>query len=227
MRFTLTMKPPSSARSGLPALFLLSCLVSWSSSEDVVKIRPFHFPKFVEEGEEVPIVCGLRERDEDVKFSWFKDCFLLEPQKGVKILSTGEFSVLTITDANGQSSGNYTCKAEVSTGRDDHTAELLVKGPPSWRSKPSDVSANLGDRVKFPCETFGFPIPRITWTNENGDLWEMEPEKETPTRVHVIKDGAFVIETVKEEDGGLYTCKASNGIGVGLQKTIRLNIIGE
>ncbi|XP_076371581.1 cell adhesion molecule DSCAM-like [Tachypleus tridentatus] len=216
-----------STRSGLSvsAPFFLFCFVSLSSSEDIVKIRPFNFPKFVEEGEQVQIMCGLRERDKNVKFSWFKDGFLLEPQKGVKIISTDEFSVLTITDANSKSSGNYTCKAEVSTGRDDHTAELLVKGPLSWRSQPLDVSANLGDKVKFPCETFGFPFPRITWTNENDDLWEMKSEKETPTRVHVVKYGALVIETVKEEDGGLYTCKASNGIGEGLQKTIQLSII--
>ncbi|XP_022246171.1 Down syndrome cell adhesion molecule homolog isoform X2 [Limulus polyphemus] len=212
--------------SGLPVsiLFPFFLLVSWSSSEETVKIRPFSFPEGVEEGEEVQVVCGLKERDGNVKFSWVKDGLILKSREGFNIHSTDKFSVLTVTNVHSIESGNYTCKAENSAGRDIYTAELLVKGPPSWHLKPSDTSVNLGDTVRIPCRTFGFPTPRITWTNENGGIWKEIPGNTIPNRVYVL-DGTLVMETVKEEDNGLYACKSWNGIGEELQKTIRLNTI--
>ncbi|XP_076318856.1 cell adhesion molecule Dscam2-like [Tachypleus tridentatus] len=192
--------------------------------KEIVKIRPFSFPEGVEEGEEVQVVCGLKERAGNVNFSWLKDGLMLKSREGLNIHSTDKFSLLTVTNVHSEESGNYTCKAEISAGRDMYTAELLVKGPPSWHLKPSDTSVNLGDTVKIPCRTFGFPTPRITWTNENSGIWKEIPGNTIPNRVYVV-DGTLVVETVKEEDNGLYTCKSWNGIGEELQKTIRLTTI--
>lgn len=62
----------------------------------------------------------------------------------------------------------------------------------------------LGETAEFSCIASGSPVPKVTWRRLNGSL---------PVN-HVIKGGNLVISDVKEQDIGIYICRASNMEGI-------------
>ncbi|XP_059505359.1 papilin isoform X2 [Stegostoma tigrinum] len=70
------------------------------------------------------------------------------------------------------------------------------------RSDPSLVSSRPGQTVRLLCRVDAFPSPRIEW-HKDGRLLFSARHRQQP-------DGSLLISSVQDQDGGLYTCRASN-----------------
>ena len=65
---------------------------------------------------------------------------------------------------------------------------------------------NEKDITLFQCDVKGNPTPQITWLKQNSSL----PDDK---RIVQSRD-ALMIKDVTSQDGGMYTCKAANILGV-------------
>ena len=67
------------------------------------------------------------------------------------------------------------------------------------------------------CEVKGNPVPQITWLKENASL---------PADKRIVQShGGFKIKDVMPQDGGVYTCVASNILGL-VKKSTTLIVQG-
>ena len=77
---------------------------------------------------------------------------------------------------------------------------------PSIVSPPSSIVVNETGIASLQCEVKGNPIPQVTWLKENSRL--------TADKRIVQTRGGLMIRDVTSQDGGVYTCKARNILGV-------------
>ncbi|XP_022257107.1 Down syndrome cell adhesion molecule homolog [Limulus polyphemus] len=188
-----------------------------------VRIQPFTFPQKVEEGEQVQITCGVKAGDDPIEFVWFKDSTPLETKDFWTIHNLSRVSLLIINNVKVTISGNYTCLARNRFGEESYTSELQVKGPPQWKSKPKDQIANLGEKVVFICNAYGYPKPTVQWWKVSG----IDTKLPISSLDQRLKDneGLLVISKVTEADGGVFKCEASNEIG-DLSAIVNLKVKG-
>ncbi|KFM68991.1 Down syndrome cell adhesion molecule-like protein Dscam2, partial [Stegodyphus mimosarum] len=105
------------------------------------------------------------------------------------------------------------------------TTELFwASVPPRWRIEPGDTSVTKSRSAVVDCQADGFPIPRIRWTKAEGDVASEFRPISSSSRLHVFENGSLVIHNVEEGDDGHYLCQATNGIGQGLSKVVRLSV---
>ena len=77
---------------------------------------------------------------------------------------------------------------------------------PSIVSPPSSIVVNETGIASLQCEVKGNPIPQVTFLKENSRL---------PADKRIVQTrGGLMIRDVTSQDGGVYTCKARNILGV-------------
>ncbi|XP_051929217.1 hemicentin-1 isoform X2 [Hippocampus zosterae] len=135
--------------------------------------------------------------------SWEKD--------GVPLgVGTGEYTILpsgelVIDAAQPGDAGSYTCVATNELGHDSRTVSLSVHTYPVFTELLGDISLNKGERLLLDCGVSGIPPPRITWAFNNNII---------PVHYdHMSGHSELVIERVRKEDAGTYTCVAENPVG--------------
>ena len=90
------------------------------------------------------------------------------------------------------------------------------KGPKGDRSEsisapcivvpPVSIVVNETGITSLQCKVKGNPTPRVTWQKQNSSL---------PVGKRIVQtSGGLMIQDVASRDGGVYTCKASNILGV-------------
>ncbi|PRD28719.1 UNVERIFIED_CONTAM: Dscam2 [Trichonephila clavipes] len=135
---------------------------------DAPKIIPFNFPSMVEIHEKTSIACFLKQGQTPLEFKWIKDSQDLYETKNIKIKSLEDVSIVTIDPVTSKDSGNYTCVVVNSSGKDTHTAVLVVEAPSRWVMEPIDVEVMEGDSASLICKAEGQPPPRYTWKKFEG-----------------------------------------------------------
>ncbi|XP_011342293.1 Down syndrome cell adhesion molecule-like protein Dscam2 isoform X3 [Ooceraea biroi] len=214
------------------------------------RISPFYFGNDVMEGMRTQLMCTTREGDQPFNITWLMDekpiqvrpsdggtsvssvqtaaaAATVESSNGIQISDYPPFSsILAINSVSASHSGNYTCQISNVAGLAEHSTSLSVAVPPRWTVEPIDQNAVVGHGVSIACQAEGFPIPTVTWKQSIG---------ETPgdyrelgyggtEGVGVARNGSLVIPRVSRDHAGFYLCQASNGIGPGLSKLIRLTV---
>ncbi|XP_050729970.1 cell adhesion molecule Dscam2-like isoform X1 [Eriocheir sinensis] len=136
--------------------------------------------------------------------------------KGQYVSAHGDVvSHVNISSVHVTDGGSYTCAAENSAGRVQHSARLNVYGPPHVRPMGA-VSAVAGQTFSVTCPASGYPIHKITWSKDGVRL-------PTSHRQRVHANGTLVVEQVtRDSDKGEYACTASNRAG--RQDTQKLNV---
>ena len=77
---------------------------------------------------------------------------------------------------------------------------------PSILSPPMSMVVNETGIASLQCEVKGNPVPQVTWLKENSTL---------PVDKRIIQSrGGLVIGEVMSRDGGVYSCRAKNILGV-------------
>ncbi|CAG6001978.1 unnamed protein product [Menidia menidia] len=118
--------------------------------------------------------------------------------------------------------GDYTCYAENQVGKDEmHVHITVVTSPP--RIQPTSKTyarVKPGNNIRFDCEVFGEPKPKILWMLPSNDVIAASNERYL---MHV--NGSLDIRDVKLDDAGEYVCMARNPGGE-KRKKYKLDIDG-
>ena len=81
----------------------------------------------------------------------------------------------------------------------------FILAKPTIKVSPSVIKTEEGQSVKVRCVVTGSPSPKITWRRNNGSL---------PVGASVLNSSnTLVIRNVKKDDGGIYSCIATNKKG--------------
>ena len=87
--------------------------------------------------------------------------------------------------------------------------------------QPADVTVGERTTARLMCSAEGVPQPRIRWLHNGRDV------RYDGLRIFLEQDGSTLsIEDVNSRDEGEYTCEAHNGVSEPVQRTIRLNVLG-
>ncbi|XP_006898161.1 PREDICTED: vascular endothelial growth factor receptor 2-like [Elephantulus edwardii] len=179
-----------------------------------VAVSPAHAVE-LSVGEKLVLNCTAKtELNVGISFQWDYPCLKHQHKKHInrdlKFQSNGEtktfFSTLTIDSVSRNDQGLYSCAA--SSGRMTKKNSTFVR----VHEKPfvafhsgmdSLVEATVGDRVRIPVKSLGYPPPEIKWY-KNGKLLESN---------HTIKVGhVLTIMEVSEKDTGNYTVILTNPV---------------
>lgn len=99
--------------------------------------------------------------------------------------------------------------------------------PPRWIVEPTDKSAIIGNTVIIACKADGFPLPTLQWKQALGDQlgeYQQIHYNSMNNAIESYRNGTLIIKNVTREHEGSYLCQATNGIGAGLSKLIRLTV---
>ena len=111
-------------------------------------------------------------------------------------------TALQISDVRKSDSDAYFCSAVNLLGNDERKTLLVVVSLPRFTVKPSvKLFAPLGSTLTLKCSATGDPQPVISWKRQGAQL--------PVGRSHVSKE-ALIINSVKLEDAGNYTCVATS-----------------
>ena len=89
---------------------------------------------------------------------------------------------------------------------------------PSILAPPMSMVVNETGTASFQCEAKGNPVPKVTWLKKNSSL--LADKRVVPSR------GGLMITDVTSQDDGMYTCIASNILGV-MTSSAKLSVQGE
>ncbi|XP_076363673.1 cell adhesion molecule Dscam1-like isoform X12 [Tachypleus tridentatus] len=196
------------------------------SASDPPKIQPFVFPDNLEIGTQTRVTCGLQKGSLPVRFTWKKNGAALNPVPDkIRFLKDDGFVMLEIKHLDVGDVANYTCSVRNREGEDSFTSRLVVTAPPFWKEQPKDSEAVLGKTTSLHCGIGGYPKPVITWKKAYGtqskDFLIIRSDYKKKT---ILDNGTLVISMVEGADEGVYTCGAENGVGEGIQATVRLSV---
>ncbi|XP_043500521.1 Down syndrome cell adhesion molecule-like protein Dscam2 isoform X5 [Polistes fuscatus] len=150
-----------------------------------------------------------------------------DPRKAITIRQNDAFiSALSISTIAPAHNGTYTCRVTNGAATVAHSALLHVNVPPRWTVEPIDQDAVVGYGVSIACQAEGFPIPTVTWKQSIGETPGdyRELGYSGTEGAGVAGNGSLVILRVSRDHASSYLCQASNGIGPGLSKLIRLTV---
>ena len=78
---------------------------------------------------------------------------------------------------------------------------------PSIVSPPVSMVVNETGIASLQCEVKGNPAPKVTWLKQNSSI--------SPLNKRIVQSrGRLMIQDVTSQDGGVYTCRARNILGV-------------
>ncbi|XP_066933586.1 peroxidasin-like [Clytia hemisphaerica] len=166
------------------------------------------------EGRTVDIDCQAEGNPTPV-ITWFKD--------GASIPSNVKHTVhngtLTIENFSQDAVGFYQCNIENVIGKSSSGAPIVLVSAnvvPSLTEKPSNIDAVVQSIALFSCRASGSPRPSLTWLRQGQVI--------SPTRRFKLSHtGDLEIREIRLSDAGLYTCRASNGLG-SVSNTARLTV---
>ncbi|XP_039204000.1 peroxidasin homolog isoform X1 [Crotalus tigris] len=117
---------------------------------------------------------------------------------------------LMIQNTQETDQGIYQCMAKNIAG-EVKTQEVTLRyfgspARPSFVIHPQNTEVLVGESVTLECSATGHPQPRITWTK--GDRTPLPND----SRITITPSGGLYIQNVKQEEGGEYTCFATNSL---------------
>ncbi|XP_022245919.1 Down syndrome cell adhesion molecule-like protein 1 isoform X4 [Limulus polyphemus] len=214
--------------AGSKLLWFVSIVLDASSfvlTQEPPTLQSFGFPNDAVLGASVQVFCNLNKGKPPVTFTWTKDGQVIYEAEGIK---TGNFndrsSFLVIENVAADKIGNYTCTVKNTFGVDSHTALLIIPAPPFWKEQPKDTEAVHGQSASLHCGIGGYPRPKITWKKAYGTQSKDFLVVHNEYKKTILENGTLVIDSLKEADEGVYTCEAENGVGEGIQATVRLSV---
>ncbi|ERE72247.1 hemicentin-1-like protein [Cricetulus griseus] len=140
----------------------------------------------------------------------------------VSSISQLRTGALFISNLWASDKGTYICEAENQFGKIQSQTTVTVTGlvAPLIGISPSVASVIEGQQLTLPCTLLaGNPIPERRWI-KNSAMLVQNPY------ITVRSDGSLHIERVRLQDGGEYTCVASNVAGTN-NKTTSVAVHGE
>ncbi|GBO98925.1 Down syndrome cell adhesion molecule homolog [Eumeta japonica] len=96
---------------------------------------------------------------------------------------------------------------------------------PKWVTEPKDEAVLAGEPLALHCHTTGSPTPQVTWMKQRGAAsTDFVPLVNLGGRLHFSSNGTLWLEAASPYDEGQYMCRAENGVGAPLTKTIFVSV---
>ncbi|XP_038154573.1 MAM domain-containing glycosylphosphatidylinositol anchor protein 2-like isoform X2 [Cyprinodon tularosa] len=165
-----------------------------------------------------------------VVYTWTRDREVIAEgsDSGVEIykpfFTQGETKILKLKNLRLQDYADYTCIASVrrACGIRDRSSHFILNNrtaPPSVKILLEDpVVANPGETIALVCKVVsGHPPPTLRWLRAR--------DEDLPKR-SIVKDGTLTVPVITDDDGGTYTCMASNNVGNSAKKSISILVRG-
>lgn len=146
-----------------------------------------------------------------------------------KMVEEKEDYTLVITKVTSEYEGEYSCTATNRFGQTTCTTYLEVKSvdvsqaekwvekmfkvtgqPPSFSVQIQPLRCPEGTEVLFDYKVSGDPIPDVNWYK---GAFQIQPSRNCIIGSNPDGSGCLKLKTVKQEDSGMYMCKASNKFG--------------
>ncbi|VEN62788.1 unnamed protein product, partial [Callosobruchus maculatus] len=111
--------------------------------------------------------------------------------------------------------GTYTCDADNFAGAISASAHLTVLAPPTFSTRPSAQTVEVGQQVSFRCKSEGSPTPFLYWAIE-GDRALLYPGAEQGGFEVTDTDGVSTLilkEAQIQNSGTVVICSAVNNAG--------------
>ncbi|XP_078118981.1 titin-like [Sander vitreus] len=160
---------------------------------------------------------------------WSHNGKVIKSSSIYKLIETKEEYTLVITQVTSEYEGEYSCTATNRFGQTTCTTYLEVKKqdvsqaekwvekmfkvtgqPPTFTVQIQPVRCSEGGEVSFNYKASGDPIPDVKWFK---GAFQIQPSRNCIVIANPDGSGVINIKSVKQEDSGLYTCKASNQFG--------------
>lgn len=148
--------------------------------------------------------------------TWEKDKLKLTSGGRFKAVEDGDVYRLTIYELTLEDSGQYMCRAKNNVGEAYAAVTLKVALPanmpqraPVFVVKPASTRVGLGGDVVFVCRVAAHPEANFEWEKDGRYLGESN-------RIKIVSDSdgsSLKIQSVRNLDGGTYTCRAQNTAG--------------
>lgn len=161
--------------------------------------------------------------------SWSHNGKMIKSSTVYKMIEEKEEYRLIITKVTEEYEGEYSCTATNRFGQTTCTTYLEVKKPdvsqaerwvekmfritgqpPTFIVLIQPVSCSEGGEVRFTYKVSGDPMPDVKWLR---GAFQMQPGRNCVISANPDGSGFMSIKNAKQEDSGLYTCKASNQFG--------------
>uniref|UniRef100_A0A8C0KRB0 Hemicentin-1 n=1 Tax=Canis lupus dingo TaxID=286419 RepID=A0A8C0KRB0_CANLU len=174
----------------------------------------------VEIGSNVTLPCYVQGYPEP-KIKWRRsdNMPIFSRPFSVSSISQLRTGALFISNLWANDKGTYICEAENQFGKIQSQTTITVTGlvAPLIGISPSVTSVIEGQQLTMPCALLaGNPIPERRWI-KNSAMLVQNPY------ITVRSDGSLHIERVRLQDGGKYTCVASNVAGT-VNKTTTVDV---
>uniref|UniRef100_A0A665UVR7 Vascular endothelial growth factor receptor 3 n=1 Tax=Echeneis naucrates TaxID=173247 RepID=A0A665UVR7_ECHNA len=127
----------------------------------------------------------------------------------------------TIPSTHLHEDSNYVCEAQSRRNGEKQCLVRYVKAleAPRYKGSLTNQTVNVTESLRMECDAEGRPLPRLSWFKDNQPLHQMSGIQ--------LQDSnrTLSIQRVREEDAGLYTCKACNQRGC-VQSSAAVRVIG-
>nr|XP_053644600.1 roundabout homolog 2-like [Cherax quadricarinatus] len=138
------------------------------------------------------------------------------PEERTEILDDHTLRIGRVTPGD---EDTYVCEAVNVVGTARTNATLTVYTAPEFLVRPQDVKASAGSSAAFECLAVGRPPPLVVWSRQDDhDL--LLPRQDTPSgqpgdmpNVWVNAEGTLIINQVRRELAGWYSCAAVSAAG--------------
>ncbi len=176
-------------------------------AELTVAVRP-HLtegpaPQAVSEGSSVSLSC-LAAGTEPLAYSWHKDGQAIVDGGRVTGAST---QALTISNAVGSDSGQYSCRVANDWGEAISAQALVSVGSaPIVTTSPASVSTLVGTSATFSCSASGSEPLAYQWLRNGVELVD-------GARVTGSATPSVTVSSLVASDAGGYSCRVANGFG--------------
>ncbi|KAK3876548.1 hypothetical protein Pcinc_018676 [Petrolisthes cinctipes] len=151
----------------------------------------------------------------DPQIFWFKNTDPVDEMNSNVVIS-GDGRELRIIATDVDDAGNYTCLAVNEAGDIFLNFTLDVHVPPRLSGEvEEEVRVAVGDEATLVCPVYATPSPSILWMKDSDIL---------PQSFISLEPRRLVVSNVSREDGGRYTCLATNEAGT-LEQDFSLHVL--
>uniref|UniRef100_A0A671SXA6 Neural cell adhesion molecule 2 n=1 Tax=Sinocyclocheilus anshuiensis TaxID=1608454 RepID=A0A671SXA6_9TELE len=170
--------------------------------------RDVRSPQEFRQGDVAEVVCDVTSSPVPVVSWFYNNVEIIEDTEKFQLLQNNNLQAQRVTKAD---EGVYRCEARVEArGEIDFRDIILVVNVPPVVSVPQqsfNATADYGESVTFTCRAYGSPEPDVTWHRKGVQLQESE------RYVMRARGMTLTVRNIQQDDGGSYTCKASNKAG--------------
>ncbi|XP_060516116.1 cell adhesion molecule Dscam2 [Cylas formicarius] len=163
------------------------------------------------------------------RVQWLKNSEMIHPDENgkVKLLSP---LVLQVSEVTRHDKGMYQCVVQNEKENAQGSAELRLGDTiPELQYNFIDQALQPGPHVSLRCSATGSPPPQFRWLLDGQPLSGITHDNRYAISQYLDYVGDVVshlnITNVRVEDGGLYSCVASNSLG-SVEHSARINVYG-